>query len=167
MYYTVICAVPARRLLARRFPLPGFARTVAVFIHGLPLAPRTNLQSDRSGVVTQMVRDEAPGRSAARDASRPDQTVATLPELVQARIAGCPDAVAVASPARALTYGDLGASANRLAAELRALRAWRREGIAGQLIGRVVRGRGVTARRHGRRAPFPWTAEDEIIRALA
>jgi len=47
------------------------------------------------------------------------------------------------------------------------LRAWRRRGIAGQVIGRVARGRGVTARRHGRRVRFPWTAEDEIIRALA
>jgi hydrogenase maturation factor len=49
----------------------------------------------------------------------------------------------------------------------RVLEAWRQRGIDGQAIGRVARGRGVTARRRGRRVRFPWTTEDEIIRALA
>ena len=46
------------------------------------------------------------------------------------------------------------------------LAAWARAGIAGRLIGRVERGRGVRARRDGRRAAFPWLVRDEIITAL-
>lgn len=47
------------------------------------------------------------------------------------------------------------------------LRAWARKGIAGTAIGCVESGRGVRARRQGRRVPFPWVARDEIIEALA
>lgn len=47
------------------------------------------------------------------------------------------------------------------------LRAWARRGIDGHVIGSVAPGRGVGARRRGRRAPFPWIARDEIIDALA
>jgi hydrogenase expression/formation protein HypE len=47
------------------------------------------------------------------------------------------------------------------------LRAWARQGIAGRVIGAVEAGRGVRARRQGRRAPFPWLTRDEIITALA
>jgi hydrogenase maturation factor len=46
------------------------------------------------------------------------------------------------------------------------LRAWQREGIVGQVIGEVERGRGVLARRGGRLVPFPWVAQDEIVKAL-
>ena len=48
----------------------------------------------------------------------------------------------------------------------RLLHAWQRAGIAGHVIGRVQRGRGVDARRGGRSVPFPWVAQDEIVRAL-
>jgi hypothetical protein len=47
------------------------------------------------------------------------------------------------------------------------LRAWRREGIAGHVIGRAERGRGVVALRDGRPVPFPWVAQDEIVKALS
>jgi hydrogenase maturation factor len=47
------------------------------------------------------------------------------------------------------------------------LRAWARRGIAAETIGEVEEGRGVQAWRHGRPAPFPWIARDEIITALA
>jgi hydrogenase maturation factor len=47
------------------------------------------------------------------------------------------------------------------------LRAWARKGIVGTAIGSVKAGRGIHAVRHGRRAPFPWIARDEIIDALA
>jgi hydrogenase maturation factor len=47
------------------------------------------------------------------------------------------------------------------------LRAWARQRIAGRVIGAVQAGRGVRARRQGRRVPFPWLARDEIITALA
>jgi hydrogenase maturation factor len=46
------------------------------------------------------------------------------------------------------------------------LRAWQRHGIAGYVIGRAERGQGVVARRGGRPVPFPWVAQDEIVRAL-
>jgi hydrogenase expression/formation protein HypE len=46
------------------------------------------------------------------------------------------------------------------------LRAWQRDGIAGHVIGRVEGGRGVVARRSGRPVPFPWVAQDEIVKAL-
>ena len=46
------------------------------------------------------------------------------------------------------------------------LRAWERHGIAGHVIGRVETGRGVLARRSGRPVPFPWVAQDEIVKAL-
>jgi hydrogenase maturation factor len=46
------------------------------------------------------------------------------------------------------------------------LRAWRRRGIPGQLIGAVERGRGVVALRHNRPVPFPWVVRDEIVTAL-
>jgi hydrogenase expression/formation protein HypE len=46
------------------------------------------------------------------------------------------------------------------------LRAWQRRGIAGHVIGRVERGRGVVARRSGRAVAFPWVAQDEIVKAL-
>jgi hydrogenase maturation factor len=54
--------------------------------------------------------------------------------------------------------------ANRAA---RLLRAWRRIGIAGHTIGHVERGQGVLATRAGQLAPFPWVAQDEIIKALS
>jgi hydrogenase expression/formation protein HypE len=47
------------------------------------------------------------------------------------------------------------------------LRHWARHGIGAAVIGRVERGRGIWASRRGRRVPFPWIAQDEIIRALA
>lgn len=47
------------------------------------------------------------------------------------------------------------------------LRAWARQGISGRPIGRVERGRGVEATRHGRPAALPWVVRDEIIKALA
>jgi hydrogenase maturation factor len=46
-------------------------------------------------------------------------------------------------------------------------RAWQRDGIAGHVIGRVERGQGVVAQRGGRPAPFPWVAQDEIVKALS
>jgi hydrogenase maturation factor len=46
------------------------------------------------------------------------------------------------------------------------LGAWKRDGIAGAVIGSVEAGRGVRARRAGRRASFPWIVRDEIIGAL-
>jgi hydrogenase maturation factor len=46
------------------------------------------------------------------------------------------------------------------------LAAWTRAGIAGRDIGGIEAGRGVRARRHGRRVSFPWIARDEIITAL-
>jgi hydrogenase maturation factor len=46
------------------------------------------------------------------------------------------------------------------------VRAWQRHGIAGHVIGRAERGRGVVARRRGRAVPFPWVAQDEIVKAL-
>ncbi len=46
------------------------------------------------------------------------------------------------------------------------LRAWARQGISGRVIGRVERGHGVQAVRHGRPAALPWIARDEIIQAL-
>jgi hydrogenase maturation factor len=46
------------------------------------------------------------------------------------------------------------------------LRAWRRSGIAGHVIGQVERGRGVKALRARRLVPFPWVAQDEIVKAL-
>jgi hydrogenase maturation factor len=49
----------------------------------------------------------------------------------------------------------------------RLLRAWRRVGVAGQVIGHVERGRGIMATRGGRRVQFPWVPQDEIITALA
>ena len=49
----------------------------------------------------------------------------------------------------------------------RLLRAWARQDIAGRVIGSVASGRGVHARRQGRRVPFPWLVRDEIITALA
>lgn len=48
----------------------------------------------------------------------------------------------------------------------RLLRAWRRHGVRAAVIGRVERGRGVLALRAGRPVPFPWIAQDEIVRAL-
>jgi hydrogenase maturation factor len=48
----------------------------------------------------------------------------------------------------------------------RLLRAWARRGISGRVIGSVERGRGVRARRHALRVPFPWVVRDEIITAL-
>lgn len=47
------------------------------------------------------------------------------------------------------------------------LRVWADNGIPGHVIGSVAGGRGVRARRHGRRASFPWLARDEIIEVLA
>jgi len=49
----------------------------------------------------------------------------------------------------------------------RLLRAWKRQGVAAAVIGRVERGRGVRAFRRGRAARFPWIAQDEIVKALA
>jgi hydrogenase maturation factor len=46
------------------------------------------------------------------------------------------------------------------------LRAWARQRIAGRVIGAVEAGRGVRARRQGRRVPFPWLTRDEIITVL-
>jgi hydrogenase maturation factor len=46
------------------------------------------------------------------------------------------------------------------------LRAWARQGIPGQVIGRVERGHGVKAIRNGRPAALPWIVRDEIIQAL-
>ncbi|HXD95042.1 MAG TPA: AIR synthase family protein [Candidatus Acidoferrum sp.] len=48
----------------------------------------------------------------------------------------------------------------------RLLRAWARHRIAGRVIGSIASGRGVRARLHGRRLPFPWVVRDEIITAL-
>jgi hydrogenase expression/formation protein HypE len=56
------------------------------------------------------------------------------------------------------------AIASRLVAPL--MRAWQRDGITGHVIGRAERGRGVLARRGGRLVPFPWVAQDEIVKAL-
>jgi hydrogenase maturation factor len=56
------------------------------------------------------------------------------------------------------------APADRVA---RLLRAWARQHIVGRVIGSVASGRGVRARRRGRRVPFPWLVRDEIITALA
>jgi hydrogenase maturation factor len=50
---------------------------------------------------------------------------------------------------------------------VRLLETWKRRGIHAAVIGRVVRGRGVRALRRGRRVPFPWIAQDEIVKALA
>jgi hydrogenase expression/formation protein HypE len=55
-------------------------------------------------------------------------------------------------------------SADRVA---RLLRAWTRRQIVGCVIGSIAPGRGVRARRQGRRVAFPWTVRDEIITALA
>jgi hydrogenase maturation factor len=49
----------------------------------------------------------------------------------------------------------------------RLVRAWRRVGVAGQTIGQVEPGHGVLATRGGQPVPFPWLAQDEIIKALA
>jgi hypothetical protein len=49
----------------------------------------------------------------------------------------------------------------------RLVRAWGRAGVAGLAIGRVERGSGDVALRHGRPVPFPWVVQDEIIKALA
>jgi hydrogenase maturation factor len=46
------------------------------------------------------------------------------------------------------------------------LRAWARRGIPGRVIGRVERGHGVRATRHGRPAALPWIVRDEIIKVL-
>lgn len=46
------------------------------------------------------------------------------------------------------------------------LRAWQRDGIVGRVIGQIERGDGVVARRDGRPVPFPWVAQDEIVKAL-
>jgi hydrogenase maturation factor len=46
------------------------------------------------------------------------------------------------------------------------VRAWRRDGIVGHVIGQIERGHGVVARRDGRPVPFPWVAQDEIVKAL-
>ena len=46
------------------------------------------------------------------------------------------------------------------------LGAWRRSAVIGHVIGRFEPGRGVAARRHGRPVPFPWVAQDEIVKAL-
>jgi hydrogenase maturation factor len=48
----------------------------------------------------------------------------------------------------------------------RLLAAWARAGIAGRVLGRIEPGRGVRARRGGRRVPLPWLVRDEIITAL-
>jgi hydrogenase maturation factor len=48
----------------------------------------------------------------------------------------------------------------------RLLEAWKRRGIHAAVIGRVERGRGVRALRRGRDVPFPWIAQDEIVKAL-
>jgi hydrogenase maturation factor len=49
----------------------------------------------------------------------------------------------------------------------RLLETWNRRGIRATVIGRVERGRGVRARRRGRKVRFPWIAQDEIVKALA
>jgi hydrogenase maturation factor len=49
----------------------------------------------------------------------------------------------------------------------RLLETWKRQGIQAAVIGRVEHGRGVRALRRGRRVPFPWIAQDEIVKALA
>jgi hydrogenase maturation factor len=46
------------------------------------------------------------------------------------------------------------------------MRAWQRGGIAGHVIGLAERGRGVEALRGRRVVPFPWVAQDEIVKAL-
>jgi hydrogenase maturation factor len=46
------------------------------------------------------------------------------------------------------------------------LRGWARRGVAGAVIGRVERGRGVAAFRGGRSVRFPWIVRDEILRVL-
>jgi hydrogenase maturation factor len=48
----------------------------------------------------------------------------------------------------------------------RLLETWTRHGVQAAVIGRVERGRGVRAERGGRRARFPWIAQDEIVKAL-
>ncbi|MCX8071884.1 MAG: AIR synthase family protein [Candidatus Binatia bacterium] len=45
--------------------------------------------------------------------------------------------------------------------------AWQRRGIAGQVIGRVVPGRGVRARQGGKRVRWHWSERDELARLLA
>jgi hydrogenase maturation factor len=57
------------------------------------------------------------------------------------------------------------AIAARRAAAL--LRAWRRDGIVGHVIGQIERGHGIVARRAARPVPFPWVAQDEIVKALS
>jgi hydrogenase expression/formation protein HypE len=47
------------------------------------------------------------------------------------------------------------------------LGAWQRDGIVGHVIGQIERGHGVMARRNGRPVPFPWVAQDEIVKALS
>src|SRR5262245_42302546 len=68
-----------------------------------------------------MVRDEALRPSAPDGAPRPDRAPTSIPDLVHAMAAATPDAVAVASPARALTYRELDARSGLIARELGAL----------------------------------------------